>query len=354
MKPWLYHSLPIVPVVLAGLVHTSTAGTAAEDAVVTGGRSLVAAHAARGGDDAPQLSFSFDDEQRAWLDFFPLAFRRGVRGLRMGEMTLAERRATHALLRGMLSEEGYLRVQFIRELEEVLNAMEGGNSRTRVIGDYAVQLFGAPGSGEPWAFKMEGHHLSLNATLVGDGFRGTPLFLGASPAEVRAGEHAGARALAPLRERAYDLLESLDDEQRALAQGSDTTRLPGLGRGGPLPDPAEPSGLAAADMNDGQRALLLSLVEAYTENLREDFAVEELRRMRAAGVERLHFLWRGSMERGEPHSYLVQGPTLLVQLDAIADGGGDDANHLHAQWRDPERDHGADLIARHLERQHGE
>ena len=54
--------------------------------------------------------------------------------------------------------------------------------------NYAVTVFGTPGPGAPWGWRLEGHHLSLNFTLVpGKPIAVTPAFFGANPAEVRSG-----------------------------------------------------------------------------------------------------------------------------------------------------------------------
>ena len=327
-------------------------GHDAHDGIQRHAAALVAAYEAR-----PRLQqtlvHDFADPRRRTIDFFPLLVRGDQRGLRLGLMTLGERRATHGLLREVLSEEGYLRVHGIRSLEDVLRSVETGSGLMRVGDAYTVQLFGRPSPETPWAFKLEGHHLSVNATLVEGELRGTPLFLGANPAEVPSGPDAGLRVLGPQEDLARSLLAGLTAEQRDRALEGELPRGGRIGVG-PLPAPPEPAGLPAAAMTDEQRRVLLRLVASYANNLRPDLAAEELRRVEHAGVEALHFLWRGGTEQGEPFSYLVMGPTVAIQLDAIEDRPGSGANHLHGLWRDPERDFGADLLARHYAEEHGE
>lgn len=302
--------------------------------------------------ERPVLLLELDDPRRRALDFFPLAWSREARGLRLGAMTLDERRATHELLRGLLSEEGYLRVQAIRSLETRLRVVEGDTRGVRDPDLYVVRLYGRPSTEAPWGVQVEGHHLSLNATLADGEVRATPLFLGANPAEVRGGPDAGLRVLGTQRELARALLDALDEAQRAKAVVGERA-VPALAPGA-LPAPTEPTGLAAAEMDEAQRALLVQLVASYAGHLRAALAADELRRMEAAGVERLRFLWIGGTAPGAPHTYVVAGPTVLIQMDAIENARGDGANHLHALWRDPERDFGADLLARHYAEEHAE
>src|SRR5437879_13096867 len=82
---------------------------------------------------------------------------------------------------------------------------------TRDLDNYSVSVFGTPGPDARWGWRLEGHHLSLNFTLVpGKPLAVTPAFFGAKPAEVRSGPWAGLRTLA--RE---------EDLGRALAPGMD-------------------------------------------------------------------------------------------------------------------------------------
>jgi hypothetical protein len=51
----------------------------------------------------------------------------------------------------------------------------------------------------------------------------------------------------------------------------------------------------------------------------------------------------GGVLRGEPHYYRLQGPTFLIEYDNTQN----DANHIHAVWRDFDGDFGVDLLQEH-------
>jgi hypothetical protein len=89
-------------------------------------------------------------------------------------------------------------------------------------------------------------------------------------------------------------------------------------------------------------------VEEYARNMRAELAEAELRRLREAGVESLHFAWAGSLESGKAHYYRLHGPTLLIEYDNTQN----DANHVHSVWHDPRNDFGQDLLRAHYERGH--
>jgi Protein of unknown function (DUF3500) len=84
--------------------------------------------------------------------------------------------------------------------------------------NYAVTVFGTPGPEAPWGWRLEGHHLSLNVTIVpGRAIAVTPAFLGANPAEVPSGPLQGLRVLRDEQDLGLALARGLDSAQRAHA-----------------------------------------------------------------------------------------------------------------------------------------
>ena len=309
-------------------------------------QTLVKAHKPNPGIVANRLLFEFDDPSRQTLDFVPL-MGRNESAVRMGLMRTKARQATHALLRAILSEEGYLRVDGIRSLEDVLrHSTESGLSMGRLTDAYALQIYGAPSLDTPWGMKFEGHHVSVNATVVGTHMRGTPLFLGSNPAEIRTGPRAGFRVLGPQQDLAWDLLKSLTEDQKR--QALSKADLKKTIQRGPLPALRPTSGLAGEKMSKAQQALMLALVRSYATTLHPTVAHEELQRIETAGLDRLHFLWHGSTTPGSNHYYCIQGPTVLLEFDVLESS----ANHIHSLWRDPERDFGRDLLLEHYHAEH--
>jgi hypothetical protein len=243
---------------------------------------------------------------------------------------------------------GYGKAVGVIQLEEVLRRLETfGFSRDPE--NYAFTVFGTPGAAGPWGWRVEGHHLSLNFTLVpGRPVAVTPAFLGANPAEVPSGPRKGLRVLAAEQDLGRALVRSLTDGQRArtvIATQSLGDIVTGPGRADSL---ATPVGLPLADMTGEQRSLAVQLIEAYARNLRSELAEHELGRMREAGLERVHFAWAGPLDAGRAHYYRLHGPTLLVEFDNTQNN----ANHIHSVWHDPRRDFGQDLLRAHYERGH--
>ena len=142
-----------------------------------------------------KATFKFEDDSRFEFRFTP----RARTGLPLKEMTEAQRAKAHALLKTGLSMRGYTTATTIIDLENVLKAIEpprtGPNAIVRDPELYFVSIYGTPGK-SPWGWKFEGHHISVNFTLVDDKpVVFSPSFFGSNPAIVRDGPKKGTRAL---------------------------------------------------------------------------------------------------------------------------------------------------------------
>jgi len=289
--------------------------------------------------------FAFDDKERVDWHYVP----RRRQGLAFKDMLPAGRAAAHDLMKASLSGVGYGKAVNVVTLEGVLRQIEVFGGLLRDPENYLVTVFGTPGPGAPWGWRIEGHHLSLNFTLVpGKPIAVTPAFFGANPAEVRTGASKGLRALAREQDLGRALAQGMDEAQRRhmiIGAQSLGDIVWGPGRRESL---GAPVGVPVASLGVAQRETLVKLVEEYARNMRADVADEELRRVREAGVERLHFAWAGPIEAGHPYYYRIHGPTLLIELDNTQN----DANHIHSVWHDPRNDFGADLLRAHYARGH--
>ena len=56
---------------------------------------------------------------------------------------------------------------------------------------YFLSFFGEPSAEGPWAWQIDGHHLCVNGTIVGDQLVLAPSFMGSEPCHVFDGPLAG-------------------------------------------------------------------------------------------------------------------------------------------------------------------
>ena len=168
-------------------------------------------------DQKLKIGFEFNDVLRYDWHFIP----RPRKGLPLKEMSGEQKALAHALLASGLSQSGYIKAETIISLEQILASIEKGKGPVRDPELYFFNIFGnpdSPSSKEPWGWRLEGHHLALNFTIVGDkGVAGGPTFMGTNPAEVRDGPRQGLRILAEEEELARKLVKSLNEGQRKKA-----------------------------------------------------------------------------------------------------------------------------------------
>ncbi len=284
-------------------------------------------------------------ERRNW-HFIP----RERKGLPFKAMTQEQRLLAQALLATGLSHEGYSKAVSIMSLEAVLADLEktrvGGPTRDPEL--YYFTIFGKPGGSQPWGWRLEGHHLSLNFTADGPTAPSmTPAFFGTNPGEVRTGARTGTRILAREEELGRALVGALTPEQRAVAILQIDTPKEILNDPKRV-DPTRPEGIPQSQLTPAQTALLSDLIQEYLGRHRPDIAALEWAKIQKAGLERIQFAWAGGLERGQPHYYRVQGQTFVLEYDNTQN----EANHVHSLWRDFEHDFGQDLLRDHVQKAH--
>jgi hypothetical protein len=283
--------------------------------------------------------FAFDDAERINWHFVP----RQRRGLPLGEMSQEQQQLARGLLQAALSRRGYLTASTIIELELVLREM-GENPAVRDPGLYYFSIFGTPSRAAPWGFRAEGHHLSLNFTLVRDTLIATtPAFYGANPAEVRRGSRRGLRALAQEEDVGRELVLSLDRRQLDVALIAAATPRDIVTGNAARVVPLSPIGIRATELRPEQVTILVRLLEVYIGRMAEPLAAQRRAALERADFREVAFAWAGSTRPGEAHYYRIQGPSFLIEYDNTQN----DANHIHTVWRDFAGDFGRDLLQEH-------
>ncbi len=297
------------------------------------------------GDQRDKTIYEYMDGERIFW-YYPPVNRHG---LPLRDMDDDQRQLAYSLMETGLTDRSFDQAKLIIEHESVLGPLEkeaGVRSFVRDPDLYYWTVFGDPGSDkEPWGWRVEGHHVSLNFSLWGDKFISmTPFFFGSNPAEVRKGPKKGLRILDQREDLGFELMNSLDQGQASKATiygeapydiityNSSRVSLP----------PEE--GLPASKMNDTQKDILRNLVNVYVNQVRTDMAQEKLQRLEEEGFDGLHWAWGGSVEESKEHYYRIHGGNFVVEFDNRQNG----ANHIHSVWRDVENDFANDVLREHL------
>lgn len=294
-----------------------------------------------------KATFPFESSERETWYYVP--FDR--KGLQLREMEPYQKHLASALLSAGLSQSGYMKAVTIMSLEDVLLLIEKNNGKKnpeRNPEKYYFSIFGTPSEDGTWGYRVEGHHISQNWTVVRGKIVDGPSFFGANPEEVRVGPRTGLRVLAGEEDRARDLIQSLDAEQKKAAiveQTAPKDILTTNSRKAALK--GQPNGIVASKLNAKQFEKLNALLGEYVSNVPQQVAAAREDLIRKAG-KNIWFAWAGGLNRGEPHYYRIQSPSFLVEFDDTQDG----ANHIHSVWREFNGDFGEDLLAEHYQQSH--
>ncbi len=316
------------------------------------------------------------DPGRTHWNFLP---ESGRTGLALGELDRHQEVLAHRLIAEAMSIPAYARVVQVMANEHLLRELNlpvfGHVAATfRDARGYFLTFFGQPQPDTTWGWRLVGHHLSINVTVVdGDLMSTTPFLLGAEPARF-----GPFRILGEEEDAAFLLLDALTGSQQEKAiihtrPPADfvTRTVPvigdveypehhGVGRRDAMITNedretlayfrAHPRGLRAGELSPVQRSHFDALLARFVERARPGLVGFEMDRIAAAGgVDDLHFAWAGGTSIEQPHYFRIQGPVTLIEFD----NAEDDGNHVHSVWRDPSNDFGADLLIRHhLEHDH--
>lgn len=317
-----------------------------------------------------------DAPGRVDWDFIPKPDRVGIP---MHALDRHQKVIAHSLLKAGLSMRGYSQALSVMAAENMLREMEviergfgvlAGNFRDPE--GYWFSFWGRPGFEDTWGWRVIGHHLSVNYTIVAQRYLTvTPLAMGAQP--VPAGI---LDALGENERRALAILQSLSPDAQDQAVIHDvapadfvTRQVPYVGAE-EWPDSvdlgivgyettdddrerlrfvkADPSGISGADLDGAQLDAVRDLLLYYVDTGPDEIAGQYREQVLAEDPKKIRFAWAGGREANTAHYYRISTSDLLVEADnAVAAG-----QHVHAVWRDLNNDLGRDLLLDHYA-QHG-
>ena len=265
-------------------------------------------------------------------------------GLKLGNMTAAQKNALWAMLAALLSPEGYAKVRNIVQADEVLRTQGSGGNLIFGTAEYYVSFVGTPSLAGKYLLQFGGHHLAVNITVKGAVATIAPALPGAQPSSYT----DNGRTVRPLGDEydlSFALLNSLTTAQRAVAvlSSSISDLVLGPGKDGVT---VLPEGIKASELTAAQRAILLDLIGKSVNIIHDDASATKMASVRANIADpanATYFSWRGPTTAGSAAYYRIQGPDLFIEW-APQSMGGSAVNHIHAMYRELHNDYGA-LIA---------
>ena len=113
-----------------------------------------------------EATYPFASDERFVWDYRP----GPRRGLAIAAMTARQRDLAWAVVDAAMSERGAAEIRSIVALEPVLGDLE---RRTGILRWerrdpelYWLAVFGDPAGGDPWSWRLGGHHVAVQATVV--------------------------------------------------------------------------------------------------------------------------------------------------------------------------------------------
>ena len=291
-----------------------------------------------------RATFKFEDEERMNWFYTPVVRK----GLPLREMSPGQRQLALSLINSGLSQRGFSKAVTIMSLDEVLRGVQGDVPPRRDSDGYFISIFGQPADKGTWGFRVDGHHLSVNWTIVDGKLASAPTFFGTNPAEVLAGRSKGLRVLAKEDDLSRDFLQSLDPAQLKTAvveEKAPADILTVNSREAALKGQA--NGLQISSLTAAQKAKLDVLLDEYCDNVVPEVAAYRREQIKAAGSN-MYFAWMGGMGPRDPRYYRIQTSTFLIEFDDTQDN----ANHIHTVWRDFKGDFGRDMLKDHYATSH--
>ncbi len=299
-------------------------------------------------DQRDRARFAVDDDAwRRWCNIHPFVMRHG---LSLEAMNPTQRERALALLEASLSPNGFETARDVMKLNYTIGEI------TNHWDDYGEWLYwlsvmGAPSTDQPWGWQIDGHHLIVNAFVLGDQLVMTPLFMGSEPVAAPLGKYAGTRVFESEERDGLALMRSLTPEQRRAAViGAD---LPGDVLATAFRDNLRLAyeGVRYDRLTAEQQARLLYLIELYVNRIRPDHAEIKLAEVKRHLAD-THFAWIGGCEEDGVFYYRVHSPVILIEFDhqrGIAlDNDHPTRNHIHTVVRTPNgNDYGRDLLRQH-------
>jgi uncharacterized protein DUF3500 len=312
----------------------SIAGTTAQ--IVTASQAVLATLDAAG---RAKAQFPFDSPQKQkWSNLPSPMYQRD--GIRLTDLTAAQRESVMKLLQVALSAEGYQKVRDIMKGDEVLRTSSGGagrGGRGPSFGEleYYLAFVGTPSTTAPWTLMFGGHHLAINLTMAGSQATMAPSLPAAQPATFSV-EGRTVRPLGDENDKAFALINALDEaKQKQAIIGSRVADLVlGAGQDGRT---IQPEGIRASALSAAQQAQLWDIAREWIGIAHNAFAEPRMTEIRSH-LNDTFFAWSGPTTNGSAAYFRIQGPTLVIEY---APQGNVD--HIHTIYRDPTNDYGAKI-----------
>ncbi|MBL87501.1 MAG: hypothetical protein CMO82_12675 [Winogradskyella sp.] len=305
-------------------------------------------------DEKKEVLRDFNDSLRTKWTNLPIGLAKRP-GKKFGDLSDEAKIKFHEVLTTIFSSQGYLKTTSIMQLDDMLNARVDEAIEKNLIkkenipkikaldwdyNNYFISIWGNPNLQIPWSIKFEGHHLSINLTIIKEKISFTPMFVGADPALIPSTKHVGLRVLSKEEDYGIKLINSFDESQQKIATLSQEVPKDIITNPSNNQRITEYQGIKANALTKDQKKILMLLIKEFINNLEYEKSNKYLLEIEEKGLDEIYFAWIGSYKKREPNYYIINGPNFIIEYDNTG-------NHIHSIWREKDNDFGEDLLRTH-------
>lgn len=265
-------------------------------------------------------------------------------GVLRSNFTAAQDEAAMNLLKVMLSEAGYTRIQEILDAGQYYTDTVSPLDYYTDPGTYTFGFFGQPSVSDLWMIQFGGHHIGVNLAMYKDQAVLAPLHTGNIPT-LYVKDNVTKRSFVKENELAFDLMSSLDASLReqAVIPGDLTNMTLGPGLDG-VPFPT--AGVSVALFNSTQQEMVYDLASLWVGMLNDVHSASRLAEVRA-GLNDTYWAWIGNQTRPLPNHngkayFRIKASNLWIEYVPQVNQG-DPTLHCHTIYRDELRGYGRTL-----------
>lgn len=265
--------------------------------------------------DKEEVQFDYEDKDRVRWSNLPVHVHPR-QGVSLENMNDEQKRATQLMLQSVLSESGYLKINWVLWLDERRKeemVIEGSDVYQHYgHNKYWMSVFGEPNAQDNWSWRLEGHHLSLNMTYKNGRVHITPFFIGAHPTVVLDGPFSGFEAMHVETKYGRKLYDSLTEKQKMEAVEANRAHDDILTRTGQEIHIQKPTGIMVKSLSKAQQAFVRVIVRTYFGNFDTEIAAPYLTNKEFATMR---FSWAGTDNYEDGIYYRLQTKNWLIEYD---------------------------------------
>jgi len=286
-----------------------------------------------------QLDFTDHQSRQTWSNYPASQVARP--GIALADLTEEQQQAALAVVQVALSADGYTQSNQIRQADDYLNSLAGeGADDFGALVDYYIAVYGDPSTDAPFAVQFGGHHLARNLTYNGDAVSQTPQFVGSEPPSFEV-DGTTVEPVAAETDAVFGVLAGLTADQLAGAEitsGTFDDLVMGPGQDSGEFPAAE--GLLVSELDDTQRALVTSALQAYVGDLAPAAAANLLAQYESE-LDQTRIGWSNNTGSTDESSYVrIDGPSVWIEFINTRSRSTPDI-HYHSVYRDKNNDYGS-------------